>query len=294
MTTMKSAGRKNSSRPFKEFYSEWFDSLKNALLPFLRRAISSVSTSHIHVPVQRHPLGAVLASTSDFSSGCLSGPLLMLHNHFHAYFQALDLAARHDASQLLFPHWRNSLEKPFLWFGDLHPCLFTYLLRSFLANEEDDDDGNASKPNSHSVGDNNLPLPFSIAWKNPQRSLTKRIEQIERRLRHKVLAIAARFRDAQSGFLEKVAADWALQRGGSEETGMGMNSALAAQSEELTSIFIDANRLRVSALEEIMGVLDVYQGALYLETLARFLVGFRDSGLLHAFQRSKTPLSPLI
>ncbi|KAK9208796.1 hypothetical protein WN944_001156 [Citrus x changshan-huyou] len=48
--------------------------------------------------------------------------------------------------ELLFPSWRNNLEISFLFLGDLHPYVFTNLVRSFVdeeskeEEEEDDDD----------------------------------------------------------------------------------------------------------------------------------------------------------
>ncbi|KAF8379261.1 hypothetical protein HHK36_028694 [Tetracentron sinense] len=240
-------GRRKSSRLFKDYYAEWIETLKNTLLPLLRHSMSSSSSS----------------------SSLLSTHVEMLHHHFQSYYEALDLAASQDLSQLLYPDWRNSLEKPFLWLGDFHPNLFTNLLRSFL----DDDSNNGG-----------------LAWKNPSKPLLNRVEQIECGLRLMVPALVARSRAAQAGFIDRVAVDWVRCQGRKEAT-KDFCGAVMAQMEELMIVFMDANRLRRSILTEIMGATDVYQAALYLQAFAQFLVGFRDAELLSEFERCKLPLS---
>ena len=66
-----------------------------------------------------------------------------IHRHFQSYYETLDIAASNNVAQLLYPDWRNPLEKPFLWLGDLHPYLFTNLLRSFLDDTSEDDEDDA-------------------------------------------------------------------------------------------------------------------------------------------------------
>ncbi|KMS96159.1 hypothetical protein BVRB_001650 [Beta vulgaris subsp. vulgaris] len=67
------------------------------------------------------------------------GPVVAI-GELHSYFAALDLASNGNVSQLLFPDWRNPIEKPFLWLGDFHLYIFTNLLRSFFDDDDDDDD----------------------------------------------------------------------------------------------------------------------------------------------------------
>nr|XP_010919896.1 protein INAPERTURATE POLLEN1 [Elaeis guineensis] len=268
-------GRKKSSRPFKDFYAEWVDALQSTLLPLLRHSMSAALLDH---PVAHRGLlgGGAMVSSSDL----LSTHVHALHAHFQAYFQALDLAARHDVSQLLSSDWRNPLETPFLWLGDFHPAMLPTLLRSFLHPPFDEP---------------RRPLPFALAWTRPSRDLTARIDQIERGLRLIVPALASRLRDAQASFLEAAAAEWAASRGkevGSLPPAKNVDAASGAQLEELASVFLDSNRLRRSVLAEIVEVLDVYQAALYLEALAQFVVGFRDPELLRDFEQCRMPPSP--
>ncbi|PON92963.1 TGA transcription factor [Trema orientale] len=265
------------SRPFSEYYSEWFNLLKNSLLPRLRLSIHGSSIAQLSTQVD------------------------VVRAHFHSYYDALDLAAQDDGvAQLLFPAWRNPLEKPFLWLGDLHPYLFTNLLRSFLenddANEEEDDDHNDvvfEELAGRVLGNDELfnrPWHIVMAWKNPSEALMGRIEQIECGLRLMVPALVARARKAQAGFVEAVAEDWARRREAAEEA---VGRALTGQMEEVVGVFVDANRLRRSVLAEIAGATSVYQAALFLEGLAQFLVGFRDPDLVAEFESCKVPLSKI-
>lgn len=223
-----------------------------------------------------------------------------LHQHFQSYYDALDLAATRDVSQLLFPEWRNSVEKPFLWLGDFHPYLFTNLVRSFLKDDEDEndevDDGGEDGEKSIKEVRQNLEMvgrswKVAMAWKNGSKGLVSRIDQIECGLRLMVPALVSRWRGAQAGVIERVGAEWGSVEG-RKDGGKGLiGQAVSAQMEELVSVFADANRLRSSVLSDILSALNVYQGALFLEGIAKFLVGFSEPDLVTEFERSKITLN---
>ncbi|GAB2300882.1 hypothetical protein Dimus_034918 [Dionaea muscipula] len=257
--------RKRPTRPFKEYYADWHETLKTVLLPLLRRSVSS----------------------STFCTYLLSTHVELLHTHFQSLYNFLDLAASQDVSQLLYPEWRNPLEKPFLWLGDFHPNLFTNLLRSFLEDPDDDSEDRFIGKLEFTL---DRPLSIVMAWKNPSKTLMAGIQQIECGLRLIVPALVARARDAQAGIIDKVAVEWAAAKGGDvvkEAVGKTTLEAI----EELTCVFLDANRLRRSVLSEIIAALDVHQGALFLEGLAEFVIGFKDSELLAEFERARMPTS---
>ncbi|RVX15383.1 Protein inaperturate pollen 1 [Vitis vinifera] len=261
-----STSRKKACRPFKDYYAQWIHALNSTLLPLLRRAMLSSSPSNLSTHVE------------------------MVHHHFQAYYEALDLAASNDVAQLLYPEWRNSLEKPFLWLGDFHPYLFTNLLRSFLDDGDDDDDDG-----DHEVGETcsfcDTPWQILMAWKNPSETLMARIEQIECALRLMVPALVARVRNAQLGLFDRVATDWGLFQGKREGAKAVIGKAVMGQMDEMLGVFLDANRLRKSVLAEIIGETNVYQAALFLEGLAQFFVGFRDHELLSEFERCTVPIN---
>ncbi|KAJ4961207.1 hypothetical protein NE237_021117 [Protea cynaroides] len=115
---------------------------------------------------QLHPTGEAIDSQSNTSEGGRRTTTM------ETYYEALTLAASKDVSQLLFPDWPNPMEQLFLWFGDLHPNLFTDLLRSFLSNDDNDDD-------DRDEGNFDRPLAFALAWKNPSEDLMRGVERIE-------------------------------------------------------------------------------------------------------------------
>ncbi|XP_071701226.1 protein INAPERTURATE POLLEN1 [Rutidosis leptorrhynchoides] len=272
-------------RPFKDYYSDWITTLKHKHLPNLHH--------HTH------------SNTS--TPNLLSAHVEIIHHHFKSYYLALDLAATADVSQILYPvDHRNPIEIPFLWLGDLHPYLFTNLIRSYLLqhddelsdqeNEEDEYDGQEHDLEDYDqqnydqedeeieVGESceflKKQWPLMNAWKIQSHKLTSRIDQIERGLRLMVPALMNRVRKAQFGFVEKV--------GSGEVTAA---TAAAELEEEMVGIVMDANRLRKDVISEIVSVTSPYQAALFLEGLAQFLVGIRDGKLLQEFKNCKTPIN---
>ncbi|XP_068306820.1 protein INAPERTURATE POLLEN1 [Pyrus communis] len=274
----KKRGSSGGNRHFKDFYADWFNTLNTTLLPSLQNSMSESDSSLTHLSTQ----------------------VETLHRHFQSYYDALDLAAANDVAQLLYPDWRNPLEKPFLFLGDLHPYLFTNLLRFFLKqNDSEDDEEYHNDSLTVQFADAqdrdrdqlevlfDRPWHIATAWRSPSYDLMGKLEQVERGLRLMVPALVARARDAQAGFLEHVGRNWDY---GSGLQKAAVAEAMAEQNEELVGVFVDANRLRRSVLVEILGATSVFQAALFLEGLAQFLVGFRDPELLAQFDLCKTPL----
>ncbi|XP_048447447.1 protein INAPERTURATE POLLEN1 [Pyrus x bretschneideri] len=274
----KKSGSSGGNRHFKDFYADWFNTLNTTLLPSLQNSMSESDSSLTHLSTQ----------------------VETLHRHFQSYYDALDLAAANDVAQLLYPDWRNPLEKPFLFLGDLHPYLFTNLLRFFLKQNDSEDDeeyDNDSLTVQFADAQDrdrdqlevlfDRPWHIATAWRSPSYDLMGKLEQVERGLRLMVPALVARARDAQAGFLEHVGRNWDY---GSGLQKAAVAEAMAEQNEEMVGVFVDANRLRRSVLVEILGATSVFQAALFLEGLAQFLVGFRDPELLAQFDLCKTPL----
>ncbi|XP_071918614.1 protein INAPERTURATE POLLEN1-like [Coffea arabica] len=276
----------STSRPFKNYYNQWFNTLKNSLLPHLRRAMLSASSP------------TLLATHVD-----------AMHHHFQAYYEEFDLCCSSSINslpELLFPEWRNSLEKPFLWLGDLHPYLFTNLLRSFLddeetergvgrGSEEDDDKTVVDLPLFREFlghDDHQLqPCSGLMAWDSPSKSISMRVDQIECGLRLMVPPLVVRARNAQSALVERVGFEWRKYEGRKEDAEVAVGEAMMAAMEELVNVFLDANRLRKSVLADILNATNVYQAAQFFEGLARFLVGFHDRQLLREFEKHKVAMN---
>ncbi|KAJ4712818.1 protein INAPERTURATE POLLEN1 [Melia azedarach] len=80
--------KKPEKLAFKYYYTNWFKTLKNTLLPLIRQSLSSSSSQ------------TLLYSHVD-----------LLLNHFLSYYDTLDLAAsQENLPQLLFPSWHNNEE----------------------------------------------------------------------------------------------------------------------------------------------------------------------------------------
>ncbi|KAG6791848.1 hypothetical protein POTOM_000982 [Populus tomentosa] len=116
------------------------------------------------------------------------------------------------------------------------------------------------------------PCHVVMAWKDPSKHLMIKIEQIERGLRLMVPALLDRVKKAQSGFAGKIAEEWVSCE---RKEKMDVSEAMKAEMEESVTVFLHANRLRRSVISDIVAALNVYQGALFLEGLAQFLVGFQ-------------------
>lgn len=252
---------------FEEYYRKWFKTLKKTHLPLIQRSLSS-SSSH-----------TLLYSHID-----------LVLQHFLAYYDTLDLAtSKENLPHLLFPSWRNSLEIPFLFLGDLHPYLFINLLRSFLDQENRQETEEEEEKNTCRVVVVGLDRPWQVvmAWKNVSKHLMNHIDQIECGLRLMVPALTGRIKKIQGGFLGRIAEDWADDSEGKRER---IKKAMEEEMEEMVSVFMDANRLRKSVITEIISGLSVYQAALFLESLAQFLVGLREQEVLGEFKRCNIPI----
>nr|KYP41204.1 hypothetical protein KK1_037437 [Cajanus cajan] len=209
----------------------------------------------------------------------------MVHQHFQSYYYALDAATTSDPFQLLSQEWRNSLEKPLLWLGDLHPLLFTHLARSFLREDspsDTDTDTDTDASSSH-----HRPWQVALAWRNPSDSLTARMDQIDCGLRLIVPTLSDRLKRAEDAFVDRVVPDWFRSRHRKDAAKVALGADFKEHMEEVVSAFLYANRLRRNVLLDIMSATSVYQAALFLEGLAQFLIGFRDPHLLNALEHCK-------
>ncbi|KAG7616946.1 Protein INAPERTURATE POLLEN1 [Arabidopsis thaliana] len=265
--------RKKPSRRFNDFYEDWSKTLTENCLPLLRQSLSSAASA------------SVLSSNVD-----------LVLRHLVLYYETLDLAADHNTiPYLLFPSWRNSLETPFLFLGDIHPYLLTNLLRSFIDRENQDSDDEDEETSLDLV---NQPLKMTMAWKDPSDELVKRIDQIECTMRLMVPGLMDRMRKTQRSFVARVSESWvsSYQVGKKKKltatvatASTSVDEAAKIEMEELVNIFVDANRLRKSVIMDIVGATSEHQAALFLEGLCQFLAGFKDQILLQDFEILSLP-----
>ena len=88
--------KKSQTLAFKDYYTIWFNTLQKPLLPLIHKSLSSSSSQTL-----------------------LYSHVELLLSHFLSYCDALNNAATHE--NLPDPSWRNSLEIPFRFLGNLHP-----------------------------------------------------------------------------------------------------------------------------------------------------------------------------
>uniref|UniRef100_A0A803L6I9 DOG1 domain-containing protein n=1 Tax=Chenopodium quinoa TaxID=63459 RepID=A0A803L6I9_CHEQI len=117
---------------------------------------------------------------------------------------------------------------------------------------------------------------FGLAIFTPISSL---ISFVECGLRLMVPSVVARSRDTQADLVEKLGVGW-RKNGENFE----VDEVVGELVDKMTCVFLDANRLRRSVLADIMGTLNVYQAASFLEGLAKFYAGFWDPTLLANFK----------
>ncbi|XP_027338369.1 protein INAPERTURATE POLLEN1 [Abrus precatorius] len=261
--------RQKQSRAFKEYYAGWLSTLKNNLLPLLRRSMGGESPTILSTNVE------------------------LLNQHFQAYYYVLDAVATSDPLQLLSQEWRNSLEKPLLCLGDLHPFLFINLARSFLQEETDnneDDDKDFPLPLPLPLPDNSQtidrPWQVSLAWRNASEVLNSRMDQIEFGLRVIVPTLTDRLKRAEDAFMDRIVGDWFPCRDRKGAAHAAVSANLKGHLDELVNVFLYANRLRRNVLSDIISATSVYQAALFFEGLAQFLIGFREAELVYALEHS--------
>lgn len=274
---------------FEDFYTEWIDTLNTTLLPVLNYSNPEITAAFLASHVDR------------------------IHQHFQSYYTALDTAAISSPHQhlplLLNPPWFSPLQVPFLFLGDVHPFLFTTLLRSFILDRDDDDevstdfdeDGGGSDIKSPDAGDYpeehrgdgrgvipDLQWRMAVARRRPSGVLISRMDEIERWVRLMVPDLTSRIRASQHRFAEWLAKrpDWHEDDPGIRvgEAKEAVGRAAEAEMKELVSVFVDANRLRRSVLAEIVSATEVYQAAGFFKALAQFLVGLRDKRVLEKLE----------
>ncbi|CAH8359587.1 unnamed protein product [Eruca vesicaria subsp. sativa] len=236
------------NRPFNQldgFYTEWSEHLTKNCIRTLR-----------HFPTN---------DTNDTVLGDI-----------RSYYDTLNHYATKDTIlYFLFPSWRsNSLETPILFLGDIHPRLFTNLIQSFM-----DDDGLNQDPI----------LTFSnlAAWEELSSELENTINETVSRL-------LGEMKEAQDGFIRRFSSKFVSSFLGSWSGTVVMDTATLVTTtdqddgamimEELVRIFREANKLRKDTITSIVGVLNMNQIALFLESVCKFLAGFKHQD--HAFQNS--------
>ncbi|KAG2322256.1 hypothetical protein Bca4012_056954 [Brassica carinata] len=213
------SSRFSSKRPLtvNELYAEWSKNLTNYCLPLLGESIRSDPS-------------AVVPDTD------VDNVIYYLIKHYETLSTSSD---KDTIRNILFP---SGNETQLFFIGDIHPCLFTCLIRSLI----------------------------DPTWKDEE---VRRIDEIERRMMLSVSDLMEQMSKAQFHFIARVSKNWVAA---TEASSSAVDEAAKEEKEELVRIFAAANSLRKSVLKEIFKATTGIQAALFLESLCQFLAGFKE------------------
>lgn len=129
---------------------------------------------------------------------------------------------------------------------------------------------------------------IATAWRDPSNELMKKVDEIERKMGPIVTDLLDRMREAQKRFLENWVSSYQSQEGKQRKTVMETTASVVEVDEaakdsmqELVSIFMEANGLRKSVINDIVAATSSDQKALFFEGVCKLLAGFKNQvGLL--------------
>ncbi|CAA7060081.1 unnamed protein product [Microthlaspi erraticum] len=198
------------------------------------------------------------------------------------YYETLNAYAKEDSktiTNLLFPSWRDSLEKPILFLGDIHPFLLTNILRSLINRVNQDAGKNPATS------------------EDPYVELLKKTEELEGEIESSVSHLLDRMSKAQIRYAARFSDNWVSSYDSSQwRTVMEMTAASMAKEEimkELVGIFVDANLLRMKLIKDIVDATSgqiLMLASLFLESVCRIFYGFKDQGQEFHYSLSASPL----
>lgn len=219
------SARFSSKKPLgvNELYAKWSKNLTDYCLPLLGESILTDPS-------------AVLPDTD------VENVVYYLIKHYETLSTCPD--NNDTIRNILFP---TGNETQLFFIGDIHPCLFTSLIRSLIDS----------------------------TWRDEQ---VRRIDQIERGMMVSVSDLMEQMSKAQIRFLARVSKNWVARTEASSSVA-AVDEAAKEETEELVRIFSAANSLRKSVLREIFKATTGIQAAKFLESLCEFLAGFQDQVL---------------
>lgn len=241
--------KKPSDEPLnvKDFYADWYKTLTRDYLPLLTFATSAAST-------------APASEISDLVNHVLS--------HVVSYYETLELSADHSTiSQLLSTSWLNSQETPFLFLGDIHPNLFTNLLRSLI--------NPAIQESGHVAVEIDRRSEFVNAWQEANDQLETKLSRIELRTTMNVPALLECIRVVERSYVARVSKTWIVSQGKGKKT-LTEVKMLDDEIEALLQIYMETYRLKKSIIISISQTLSLYQSTLYLQALCQAFVGLHE------------------
>ncbi|EOA12447.1 hypothetical protein CARUB_v10028587mg [Capsella rubella] len=248
----------------QDTYSAWYDTLKKVHQKDIKQSIKSNNP-----PDQLEEL------------------VTRLHEHINSLYQELERHVDHDTIiKLLSTSWHSSLESPFLFLGDIHPIIFTNVLKSLMYPATQGDMSYVSLELERSA-------MFVNAWKDPPSDQSrKRLETIECRIDITVCALLTKMRCLQKDYVAKTLSNWiSSRRNRSEEQEENeitkvIETTTTELTAELQKILIESYPLRTSIVDSILEMLNEHQATLYFENLVYILLGYKNQVRFSSFSFS--------
>ncbi|CAH8348301.1 unnamed protein product [Eruca vesicaria subsp. sativa] len=219
-----------------ELYTEWSKNLTEYCLPLLRESIYSDPR-------------AIVPDTD------VDNVMYYLIHHYETLITSSD---NNTIRHILFP---SGNETQLFFIGDIHPCLFTCLIRSLIDSDEQ----------------------------------VKRVDEIERCMMLSVNNLVEQMSRVHIRFVARVSKNWVEATEEASSVMEAVDDAAEEEKEELVRIFVAANNLRKSVLKDIFKATTGIQAALFLESLCAFLDGFKDQNsppLIDQQQHAAAPSLP--
>ncbi|KAL3508776.1 hypothetical protein ACH5RR_028177 [Cinchona calisaya] len=171
--------------------------------------------------------------------------------HFEEYQDNRALLAQYDAPALLCPVWCTSFENAFLWIGGCRPSVSIRLIYSLCGSEINDAQVSTlfqveRKGNLAEISSDQLNLINSVHCK---------IIKEEERLSERMASLQEEIADDPLVMIAKKASEVG------ESSCLDLDEALKGPSLSLERLLVDADKLRLSTLKELMNILTPLQTA---------------------------------
>uniref|UniRef100_A0A5B7BYH6 Putative transcription factor HBP-1b(C38)-like isoform X1 n=1 Tax=Davidia involucrata TaxID=16924 RepID=A0A5B7BYH6_DAVIN len=167
--------------------------------------------------------------------------------HFQEYLDNRALLAQHDAPSFLSPSWCTTFENSFLWIGGCRPSLSIRLVYSLSGSEleanlteflQGERTGNLGEISAHQL---NLINSLHCKTIREEDKLSTRMASLQEDIADEPLVMIAK-NSSQVG-----------------ESSVDVYRALDTHALALASILVDADKLRLSTLKELMDILTPLQ-----------------------------------
>ncbi|CAH2078243.1 unnamed protein product [Thlaspi arvense] len=221
---------------FNDFFYRWSRSVTHDCLPLLQQPASSAAPASV---------------PSAAPASVLSAGIQLALGSLKWYYEKLDSFAK-TIPYPLFPTWRESLEMPVLFLGDINPYLLTSLFRSITIKE-----------NQHS---------HEELLKNLEDQIAIKVSVLLDQMKEAHIRFAARFSENWvSTYLSQQEGE---QRKTVMETAASVDEAAEEDKTAFARVFVGANHLRMEVIKQIVASTDEHLAALFLEALLGIFAGF--------------------